>query len=83
MPFETLKDQDGKYLVETHDISYAQSVSVLNLLKERMYEKNKKPMLAFGGAIYDNITYPSDKILNENQLLMLENKMLSSFQEKR
>ena len=55
IPFETLLFE-GKPLVVTHDVSYAQSLSMLNLLKDRKaeYKKlaNREELFAMGGATY-------------------------------
>ncbi|MBS2021617.1 MAG: CHAT domain-containing protein, partial [Deltaproteobacteria bacterium] len=60
LPFETLVDPQGKYLAETYDIHYVQSLSVLQALQARTYPANRKPLLAFGGAVYDKSTYAKD-----------------------
>jgi len=54
IPLETLIDQNGKYLVETLDISYIQSYTVLKLLRERNYTNTESKLLAFGGINYSN-----------------------------
>lgn len=56
VPFETLIAEDGRYLIERLEVRYAQSVSTLSLLQKRKYGL-RKPLLAFGGAIYDQATY--------------------------
>ncbi|MFZ3071643.1 MAG: CHAT domain-containing tetratricopeptide repeat protein, partial [Thermodesulfobacteriota bacterium] len=53
LPFDTLIDDSGRYLVERFDISYIQSMGVMDLLKKRGYDKGRRPVVAFGGAIYD------------------------------
>jgi CHAT domain-containing protein/tetratricopeptide (TPR) repeat protein len=53
LPFETLIDDSGKFLIETHEITYIQSLAVLDLLRTRVYEEKRKPLIAFGGALYD------------------------------
>jgi len=57
LPFETLKMNDGKYFVEKYDIKYSQSLAVLEIIKKRKYSTNRKPMIAFGGAVYNKLTY--------------------------
>ncbi len=83
LPFETLKDDNGNYLAKTYSISYAQSMGVLDIIKKRKYNANRKPLLAFGGAVYDNITYSADMIQNEKQLAVLDKNTHASFEEKR
>jgi CHAT domain-containing protein/Tfp pilus assembly protein PilF len=53
MPFETLIDGEGKYMIEKYSISYALSLTVQRMVSGRSYPDTRKPMLAFGGAIYD------------------------------
>lgn len=53
MPLETLIDESGRYMVEKYHISYVQSMGVMDLIKKRRYEDNRKPLLAFGGAVYE------------------------------
>jgi CHAT domain-containing protein len=72
LPFETLIDEEGKYLIESYNITYAQSMGVMQLIKNRKYKENRKPLLAFGGAVYDEITYDTDMIENTTQLDFLK-----------
>lgn len=53
LPFETLVDVQEKYLVEKYSVQYIQSMTIARLLNERQYGKDRKPMLAFGGAVYE------------------------------
>lgn len=57
LPFETLIDDQGKYLVESYSIRYAPSLGVQTLLQQRAYPDSRKPLLAFGGAVYDGYQY--------------------------
>ncbi|MFY9642278.1 MAG: CHAT domain-containing tetratricopeptide repeat protein [Rhodomicrobium sp.] len=59
LPFETLP-VGGKLLIEAHDVSYVQSLSMLGLLKSRdeSYRKRgelkeRKELFAMGNAIYE------------------------------
>jgi len=77
IPLETLIDKDGKYLVEKFDVSYIQSYTVLELLREREYSNSKDKILALGGIEYsdndfttisdDNIEYLITVRSNTNQ----------------
>lgn len=53
LPFETLIDDSGKYLVETYEIGYVHSMTIRDLIRKRNYEEKRKPLLAFGGALYN------------------------------
>jgi len=52
LPFETLRDSTGQYLVENRHVRYAQSLTVLRQLKQRDYGDRERPLLALGGAEY-------------------------------
>ncbi|MCP4255183.1 MAG: CHAT domain-containing protein [Candidatus Scalindua sp.] len=71
VPFETLIDEEGKYLVEDYHISYIQSIGIREFVSERKYSEERKPLLAFGGAVYDEVTYDVDMIRNDKQLALL------------
>lgn len=53
LPFEAFIMPDGRYLVEKYDIRYIPSLSVGNEITNRKYSDNRKPLLAFGNAVYD------------------------------
>ena len=71
LPFETLIDSSGRYLAEKYDIRYIQSLSVLDLIQERNYADDRKPLLAFGDAVYDASNYTADSIRSARQLNMV------------
>ena len=71
LPFETLINDKQKYLVQNYKVSYVQSMSILNLIKERKYKDNRKTLIAFGGAVYDEISYDKDMVVNTQQLKYL------------
>ncbi len=83
VPFETLIDDKGKYLAENYHISYVQSMGILKLIKERKYKEDRKPLLAFGGAVYDEVTYDVDMIRNDKQLALLTKKVYSDIKGNR
>jgi len=55
LPFETLVNWEGEYLVEDRSVRYVQSLRVLRLLQQRpdAPPTRSKGLLALGGAIYD------------------------------
>lgn len=81
VPFEALIDEKGNYLIEEFNISYVQSMAVANLLRDRRYEEDQKPMLAFGGAIY-NPNLKNQKIIEADiQLSALTVNTLQSLSQ--
>ncbi|MBI5218159.1 MAG: CHAT domain-containing protein [Bacteroidia bacterium] len=95
LPFETLQDKDGKYMVENYTVTYTQSLSVSEMLKTRKYPATRKPLLALGGAVYNEKTYKEDmssaeKIqlrgggmgkINPKQLAYIQKKVDKAIQE--
>lgn len=53
LPYEAFIMSDGRYLVEKYDIRYLPSYSLGVELAKRIYPDTRKPILAFGNAIYD------------------------------
>ncbi|PLX01141.1 MAG: hypothetical protein C0594_14215 [Marinilabiliales bacterium] len=53
IPFETLRDNQS-YLIENKDISYIQSLRMMEILNQRKYPDTRKELLAFGGAVYNS-----------------------------
>jgi len=60
LPFESLQNQFGTYLIEDYNVKYVQSAGILAFLKSRDYPDSRKFMLAFGGAVYNQETYRKD-----------------------
>lgn len=77
VPFETLVDEDGQYLVENHHISYVQSVDIRKLIKKREHSDKRKPLLAFGGAVYEEAAYDAEVIENETQMALFKKNIYS------
>ena len=73
---------NGKYLIEKYHIKYTQSLTVLELITTRKYNKQRKPLLAFGGAIYNNISYNEDMIISEKQLEYLKKETYKILEKK-
>lgn len=66
LPFETLQDANGRYLVETTHVRYAQSLTVLRQLQKRDYDDSERPLLALGGAAYaSNEPMESGSVISE------------------
>ena len=53
VPFETFRNADGQYLIERFDISYAHSLVVALKTIRRDPPSARRPLLAFGGALYE------------------------------
>jgi CHAT domain-containing protein len=75
LPFETLMDEQGRYLVETYQITYAQSLGVLDLIGQREYKPDRKPLLAFGGAVYEEQTYQEEMADNETRFAYIQKQL--------
>jgi len=71
LPFETLIDNDGRYLIEKFDIRYASSLTVRNLILKRSYSDKRRPIAAFGGAVYSAKNYVADIIKDKIELAAL------------
>lgn len=52
VPFETLLDKQGKYLIEDRDISYINSFSIDRQVSQRHYSDKRKSICAFGVSQY-------------------------------
>ena len=83
VPFETLIDEEGKYLVESYHVNYVQSMGIRKFLSERQYREDRKPLLAFGGAVYDEVAYNDEMIENETQLAYLTKNIYADLENKR
>lgn len=59
---------DGHYLAERFNIKYIQSLTVSEIIQKRQYAADRKPIIAFGGAVYDEVSYAAEMIKNEAQL---------------
>ncbi|HAQ61765.1 TPA: hypothetical protein DCR49_07190, partial [Candidatus Delongbacteria bacterium] len=67
LPFETLIMPDGRYMAEKFNIKYAQSLGVLDLIASRKYSP-PKPLLAFGGAVYQGKSSGGSEIKSGDDL---------------
>jgi CHAT domain-containing protein len=61
IPFETLLDENGNYLIESFDIKYVQSATIWHYLRNLPEHSYEQQMLAFGNPAYrQNIENDSD-----------------------
>jgi tetratricopeptide (TPR) repeat protein len=81
VPFGTLIDENGQYLVEKHSISYIHSLEMHKLIRKRKYEEDRKPLLAFGGAVYEDSDFKAEMIENRVQLAVLTKNIYSNLEE--
>lgn len=81
LPFEVFRI-NNKLLIENYDLSYIQSLSMLNLLKDRKFEyKNltsRKDLLAVGGAIY-SLDASSQRNKSRSRVLDVNAQKASTF----
>jgi CHAT domain-containing protein len=55
LPFESLRDREGKYLITSYIFSYAPSGTTLHVLRrDDNHAEASKPLLALGDVIYEN-----------------------------
>jgi CHAT domain-containing protein/tetratricopeptide (TPR) repeat protein len=60
LPFETFIMPDGKYLIEKYHITYTPSLTASGIISERKYPEERKTLLAFGGAAYNESAYTTE-----------------------
>jgi CHAT domain-containing protein/tetratricopeptide (TPR) repeat protein len=60
LPYEAFIMTDGRYLVEKYDIRYLPSYSTGQALAQRTYPDTRKPIIAFGNAIYSTTNAEQD-----------------------
>lgn len=85
LPFETLVDKGNNYLVQLYNMRYAQSLTINKLLQDRNYTKiqNRKPMLALGGAVYDQANDAKTAVIDNSQLGWLRKETDRNLEAKR
>lgn len=82
VPFETFTCTDEKYLIEKKYIRYSQSIGVTKLIEKRKYKGNRKPLIAFGGALYNSDSSGKENIENTTQLENLQQKVDTSISQR-
>ncbi len=80
VPFGTLVDGNEQYLVEKYSISYIQSLDIRKLIRKREYDEDRKPLLAFGGAVYEDSDFKAEMIENKAQLAVLIKNIYSDLE---
>ena len=80
VPFDTLIDENGQYLVEKRSINYIQSLDIRKLIRKRKYDEDRKPLLAFGGAVYEDSDFKAEIIENRVQLAVLTKNINSNLE---
>ena len=69
LPFETLMDENRKYLIEDVVIKYAQSVNIQYLLKSiKSQQHTKNNILVIGDAEYENQTVSAEADIEDRML---------------
>ncbi len=81
IPFEALKTFDGKFLVEKYNIRYLHSTSVLLQLESRKYADSRKPLLAMGGATYEDLDQEGMTIASVGDMNLLQAEVAANIRE--
>lgn len=81
LPFETLIDENGNYLIESYDISYIQSRDIYSIIQSREYDDINSGVLAFGGVVYSGLS--NHHLISANIELVDLEKIVESKMETR
>lgn len=79
VPFEALRDARGQYLVQRYAVRYAPSMTVWRAIAARKYPPARKPMLAFGGAIYEPYAASASPVNDEAGFRAVQQSVLNNF----
>ncbi len=83
IPFDALRDAQGKYVAEKFEVHYAPSMTVMKMLNGRKYSSARKPMIAFGGATFAPYTAKGMVIESEQDFRQLQMKVVQNAREHR
>lgn len=72
LPFEALPLANGRYLAQDYEVRYAQSAEVREILRKRVYPKDRLPFLAMGGAIYERMSESATPLADETRHIQLK-----------
>lgn len=75
IPFESLQDAQGRYLIEKYAVSYAPSLAVLNDIAQRPPTQGQRPILAWGNAQYGDIDYELEPVITQADVLLLQQQL--------
>jgi len=81
VPFETLLNGKNEYLTIDYNISYIQSMRILDLINKRKYSSKRKSLLAIGGCVYDSLGLNIQQVETEKELTDLSNESLQLITE--
>ncbi|MBL7851248.1 MAG: CHAT domain-containing protein [Cyclobacteriaceae bacterium] len=81
LPFEAFRAFDGKYLVEKYNIRYLHSASVLMQLSQRQYSGTRNPLLAMGGALYEDLDEKPLPLQTAADLSLLQAEVAENLRE--
>jgi len=82
IPFEIFINEENQYLIEKYNIKYVNSIAVLHSIRKRKYHENRKSMIAFGDAIYEDQNQKTYMNNNEKLLKKIKQKIYSGVEEK-
>ncbi len=74
LPYESLINPSGKYLIENFDVRYAPSPEAKRLIENRKYGQRPNELLAMGGANYSQMNEQSDDVRGPGRLVQLQSK---------
>ncbi len=79
VPFEALRDNRGQYLIQRYAVRYTPSMTVWRAIAARKYPPSRKPILAFGGAIYEPYTASTPLATDEPSFRAVQRSVLENF----